>query len=942
MMKRLKLVQFGLVVLCALVLSGQAACPLPDKDGDGVPDAIDQCPDVAGPIENIGCPVVPAAPYDCANPPALAGFVPVKHPIAGRFIVVLKPQKTVLSSMGIAQMAQSFKGLTNVQSFASGFSTTILDAKNTKALLKDSRVQYVQQEGMKSVPKPVEKSRIQAALSWGLDRIDQRDRPLDGKFEPGSTGKGIAVYINDTGVTKIPDFGERLSTDCFSTIVFRGCDDGHGHGTHVAGTSAGAKWGVAKEATIYSSRFLDENGSGTDTDAIRSLDWIAAHDPGAGVRGVVNASWGGDAAPAVDAAVCRVIASGKVFVAAAGNESSDSLTSSPANVLQAITVGAMDSGDAMASFSNYGPHVDLFAPGVAIESDTPTGGTVVWDGTSMATPHVVGAAAIYLKSHATATPAEVADGIVAAASTGKLSGLPGDTPNLLLYTRESVIGGTPPKGKPIGSERLLRSDGTRLKTNDGKPFDMVMAVPCCMPWNPASASPRRAVPLSVRGVKQPTLWPLFSEQWVDHTKTAGAANAFHARGPFLASEEIEWSAIGGAYLPGTLDWNPAYWQKERDLVWYAYQSQAYVEKVVIDTWGCKYSQAGHAYVPWTQDAIDACGRTWHPEHERYARKVVEELGCFGNVIWALDNEGENVRGWEAAWYRKLRDVIRDEELRSGCGFVHLVGTGVREVQSDVDYAITHDRAPLGAPLAGRWTLNNEHNPAFSPAEEERYFAQARRLGLGWALWRDGMSDAEFEDTLTRFARVVEGAEPPPPPPPTTCTLNTPTARAAAAAGMNPTINVQRTNAGPLSEPLAGKWISGTPLAAFGVAYCRNAGWTDGRSRCAVAIDGHPERLPCEKRFLEAPCPTFSADRCTGTGYECPITYDPFIVIDGKNQNHPENVRAGCRESTFVPNPEGSGVLAGEWWKASAHGKGFLKACNADGSVCGVSTFEIDQ
>ena len=141
-------------------------------------------------------------------------------------------------------------------------------------------------------------------------------------------------------------------------------------------------------------------------------------------------------------------------------------------------------------------------------------------------------------------------------------------------------------------------------------------------------------------------------------------------------------------------------------------------------------------------------------------------------------------------------------------------------------------------------------------------------------------------------------------------------------------------------------IGATPFANFGQAYyCTpEADWPEacaaGRRAGPVTREGHPQRLACEQQFLEAPCPTFSMDRCTGVGVECPITFDPFLIIDGVNQNHPSNVRAGCSED-YVKDPDGH-PLWGEWWWATAHGKGYVRACNFDGSVCGISSFEIDQ
>jgi hypothetical protein len=139
-------------------------------------------------------------------------------------------------------------------------------------------------------------------------------------------------------------------------------------------------------------------------------------------------------------------------------------------------------------------------------------------------------------------------------------------------------------------------------------------------------------------------------------------------------------------------------------------------------------------------------------------------------------------------------------------------------------------------------------------------------------------------------------------------------------------------------------ITGTPVANFGKEYYCSIGWAEacaeGKIRGPVAQDGHPQKLACEKQFMEVPCPVFSMATCTGTGDQCPITFDPYFVINGVNQNHPENVKAGCNGEDWVK--VNGQVVKGQFWRATAHGKGFIKACNADQSVCGVSTFEINQ
>jgi hypothetical protein len=406
---------------------------------------------------------------------------------------------------------------------------------------------------------------------------------------------------------------------------------------------------------------------------------------------------------------------------------------------------------------------------------------------------------------------------------------------------------------------------------------------------------------------------------------------FHFRGPFLASEEPEWASIGGAYLPGSLEWNPHYWQKERDLAWHAYQAGGYVEKVVIDTWGCKRSQAGHPYLPWPQDAIDACGRTWYSEHERYARKVVEELGCFGNVIWALDNEGENVVGWKAEWFRKLDEVIRDEEQKSGCGFIHMRGSGVRELQAEVDYAITHDRVPLMAPLAGRWTLNNEHNPAFTPAEEESHFASARALGLAWALWRDDMSDADFEDTLGRFKAIVDGGTPPPED-----LVDKPLlSEADCPKPLGPGAVVYLTDA---QRYAGGQGLTLTPRVRGDAEFC----WAiHGVETSDCHLEGWPTRDRCE-RWLMGGCPTWryatasaggASGVCSDDRATAPISCDHFG--DPTFRDDPQT------PGVFEGRPKACGLQRDEFGPKAGYfviphcgaGECWIQACMPDGAGC---------
>ncbi|SFE12572.1 Serine protease, subtilisin family [Actinopolyspora alba] len=278
--------------------------------------------------------------------------------------------------------------------------------------------------------------------SYGLDRLDQRDLPLDDSYTYPNGGAGVTAYVIDTGIrTSHETFGGRASSGYDFVDGDSVANDCNGHGTHVAGTVGGAEYGVAKNVDLVGVRVLDCQGSGSYAGVIDGIDWVTQNADG---PAVANMSLGGSASSAVDDAVSSSIAAGVTYGIAAGNSSADACDYSPARVEEAITVGATNSQDAEASYSNYGDCLDIYAPGSNITSawigsDTDTN-TI--SGTSMATPHVVGAAALLLADTPSASPAEVRDSMVNNASTGKISGIGAGSPNKLLYVGESD-GGDP-------------------------------------------------------------------------------------------------------------------------------------------------------------------------------------------------------------------------------------------------------------------------------------------------------------------------------------------------------------------------------------------------------------------------------------------------------------------------------------------------------------------
>lgn len=276
--------------------------------------------------------------------------------------------------------------------------------------------------------------------SWGLDRIDQRQLPLDHEYHYGSIATLVTVYVVDSGIRKTHhEFGGR-ATDGPDFISSDGAgEDCFGHGTHIAGTIGGTNFGAAKGVRLVPVRVLDCSGSGPDDRLVAAVDWITAH----AVRpAVVNMSLKADQYPypALDDAVRRSIAAGITYVVAAGNDNKDACAVSPADVREAITVGAVDSADTRAGESNYGPCVDLFAPGVDIPSAGVANDSAIatMSGTSMATAHVTGAAALILNRNPTARPAEVERVLTSSATRGVVADAKPGSPDALVYSGASV------------------------------------------------------------------------------------------------------------------------------------------------------------------------------------------------------------------------------------------------------------------------------------------------------------------------------------------------------------------------------------------------------------------------------------------------------------------------------------------------------------------------
>jgi subtilisin family serine protease len=386
------------------------------------------------------------------------GATPTRQgkPIAGQYIVRLSPGTRDVATQA-RNLSQPLGGsvLRVYENAIKGFSVNLPDAA-VQALRNNPNVLSVEQDAQ------IFLNATQNNATWGLDRIDQVDRPLNSTYEYNATGLGVRAYVIDTGIhASHQDFGGRVAAGFTAINDGRGTSDCNGHGTHVAGTVGGTTWGVAKAVQLVPVRVLDCNGSGSYSGVIAGIDWVAGqtHRPA-----VANLSLGGPASSTLDAAVAGAISQG-ISMVAAGNDNADACNYSPARAPDAITVGTTTSSDARASYSNLGSCLDVFAPGSSITSAwyTSNSATATLNGTSMAAPHVAGVVALILQNKPDASPLAVVDHLKKTASVNKLSQTGAGSPNLLLYALSGTAAPeAPPLSVAVGS---LSGQAQLSKTN---------------------------------------------------------------------------------------------------------------------------------------------------------------------------------------------------------------------------------------------------------------------------------------------------------------------------------------------------------------------------------------------------------------------------------------------------------------------------------------------
>ena len=380
----------------------------------------------------------------CLAVPAFAGDGSIRiaegaAAIPDRYIVVLNDDAASSADLPSASgftvpivavdMAARYNGTVFLiyESALKGFAIQMTE-RGARRLSADPRVAFVEQDSEVSI------NTTQSPATWGIDRVDQRNRPLSNSYSYTPTASNVHAYVIDTGIRgSHTQFGGRVSGGADFVGDGNGTNDCNGHGTHVSGTIGGSTYGIAKAVRLHPVRVLSCSGSGSNSGVIGGVNWVANNRV---LPAVANMSLGGGASTALDTAVNGAINRSVTFAIAAGNSNANACNSSPARVAAAITVGSTTSSDARSSFSNFGTCLDIFAPGSGITSAWASSNTATntISGTSMATPHVAGVAALYLSVHTTATPATVRNALVNNATANVLTGVGTGSPNRLLFS----------------------------------------------------------------------------------------------------------------------------------------------------------------------------------------------------------------------------------------------------------------------------------------------------------------------------------------------------------------------------------------------------------------------------------------------------------------------------------------------------------------------------
>jgi subtilisin family serine protease len=370
-----------------------------------------------------------------------------ERPIPNRYIVVLNDtdeygQETKAAERA-AEHARGFSMRVNkvYDSSIKGYAAEMSDTEAVR-LSEDSRIRYIEQDSI------VEETDSQSNVGWGLDRIDQRTVTYDNTFSYSTTGAGVNIYILDSGVMQTHIDLQGRVVDAFDAVndntPISQCN---GHGTGVAGVAGGSTYGVAKNALLHSVRVLPCTGYGSLSDTLAGVDWVTRH---AVKPAVANMSLGTSSSATLNSAVAASIASGVVYVVAAGNESDDACRYSPSGATDAITVGGTKANDERIAYSNFGRCVDIFAPGEGVRTiwNTTDSTFTYASGTSFASPYAAGVAALFLERNPTATPQQVRDAMTANATADVVT-LPGaNSPNLLLFSGFVGAAEPPPPTNP--------------------------------------------------------------------------------------------------------------------------------------------------------------------------------------------------------------------------------------------------------------------------------------------------------------------------------------------------------------------------------------------------------------------------------------------------------------------------------------------------------------